>query len=579
MICRNSRNIRQPGKLDLSNAKPHTSSHSGNNKEPSETQFQQLVDLYNRGEFLAAEAEVANILALFPKSASLLNLLGAIHKSSGQLPRAIEAYKKAVEVNPNYSEAYNNLALVYMDCNDAEKAVESIKKALEVAPHQAEAIYNLGNIYFKTGKYEMAAQAYHSVLRLRPDFANAHHNVGIIFMREKKYEYAIESFSEAVKLNPENAQFSNHLGVAFLKAGLIDDAIFTLKNTLKLSPGSSYAHNNLANSLYEKGKIAEGFNHYKKALVIDPNSLEFIENLHSLYIQSLSIAELNHRDKVSEIQKYTSIDTPKLIVQRGIIDFLFARFDKSRLSMKKFSLLKPNDLESLSYKNKVFCEAYNGFVSKLLEEGIDSVSQKSPVNPIIHIGESHCLSYAHRTVNMGGELRQIKPAIVFGAKAYHFTKTGRNRYKEITRQILNNLPTAKTIFISFGEIDCRPNEGFISASQKSTRSIADVVETTVKAYVRWFYEQNKGNEHKLYFLNVPAPVYDPSLCPELNTKVANTVSLFNTMLSDYVESYGFNLIDVYHFTNQDNGFSNKIYHIDKRHLGPKALPKIEMQFN
>ena len=83
--------------------------------------------------------------------------------------------------------------------------------------------------------------------------------------------------------------------------------------------------------------------------------------------------------------------------------------------------------------------------------------------------------------------------------------------------------------------------------------------------------------HHLYFINVPAPVYDKTHSSELNLEVARTVALFNTALKKYSLQHGFNMIDVFRFTLGGNGYSNGLFHIDKRHLGATTLPEIEQQ--
>jgi hypothetical protein len=61
--------------------------------------------------------------------------------------------------------------------------------------------------------------------------------------------------------------------------------------------------------------------------------------------------------------------------------------------------------------------------------------------------------------------------------------------------------------------------------------------------------------------------------------VGETVKKFNAVLAKYVAFHNFNLIDVYGFTCDENGFSNEKYHIDGYHLGPHAIEFIEPQLN
>ena len=138
---------------------------------------------------------------------------------------------------------------------------------------------------------------------------------------------------------------------------------------------------------------------------------------------------------------------------------------------------------------------------------------------------------------------------------------------------------ASKVFISFGEIDCRQEEGFISAASKLNQPVGSIIDETALGYVKWFVELNKNQNHSLFFLNVPAPVYDKKYNTKMNAAVANTVASFNSILNNYVFQHGFNLIDVFKFTVGEGGFSNELFHIDNKDLDARAIPEIELQLN
>ena len=77
---------------------------------------------------------------------------------------------------------------------------------------------------------------------------------------------------------------------------------------------------------------------------------------------------------------------------------------------------------------------------------------------------------------------------------------------------------------------------------------------------------------------MPAPFYFHEYSKEINSQVSKTVNFFNTALKEKLADYHFNLIDVFGPTVNAHGFSNGIYHIDGRHLGPSIIEKIETQF-
>ena len=107
----------------------------------------------------------------------------------------------------------------------------------------------------------------------------------------------------------------------------------------------------------------------------------------------------------------------------------------------------------------------------------------------------------------------------------------------------------------------------------------ELIDHTTSGYVEWFLEQNAAPKHHLYFLNVPAPVYDEKLTSDLNSEVVRTVALFNAALKKCSLQHGFDTVDVFKFTVGKEGFSNGLFHVDRRHLGAKALEEIQRQLS
>ena len=165
----------------------------------------------------------------------------------------------------------------------------------------------------------------------------------------------------------------------------------------------------------------------------------------------------------------------------------------------------------------------------------------------------------------------------FGAKAFHFSHVFGNQFKAITELNFKSLEKGSILFISFGEIDCRPDEGFISASKKLNVSLEEMILETVENYVNWFSILNKNYGHNLFFFNLPAPTKVGEHSEKVNEQVSKSVNLFNTALKKKLADFDFNLIDVFSATVNPQGFSNGIYHIDRRHLGPSIIEKIESQ--
>ena len=198
---------------------------------------------------------------------------------------------------------------------------------------------------------------------------------------------------------------------------------------------------------------------------------------------------------------------------------------------------------------------------------------------IYHVGESHCLSYAHSEFCIAGKRHVIIPKIIFGAKSYHFSTSSENPYKAITKSHLKNIPRGSKVFISFGEIDCRANEGIIKYIYKTGKSINEIINDTVNGYIEWFLKHNIVGRHKFYFFNIPAPMYDSKFTQQTNNKVSKIIEIFNAVLFKKTSNTKTNIVDVYSHTIGEKGFSNGLYHCDNKHLDSRIIPLIECNLN
>jgi len=508
-------------------------------------QLQSLVNLYSQGQLQQALKQAETLVQQFPQSAVLFNIQGAVLKGLGQLGLSLEAYNKALSIKPDYAEAYYNMGIALKDQGKLEEAIEAYNKTLAIKPDYADAYYNMGNALKEQGKLDEAIEAYNKALAIKPDYANAYNNMGVTLKEQGKLEEAIEAYNKALAIKPDYAEAYNNMGV----------------------------------TLQEQGKLEEAIEAYNKALAIKPDYASAIENSQSLVVQLLPIiANYEYDFDTSEAQVNSEIVLrPKYQTQNTIKAYLEGDFIQVDSHINNFKACDQDLLGRLKPKDKVFCSAYNRFIGKLLDANWDE--ELASQNKVYHLGESHCLSYAHRDIAIGGSNFKIAPRITFGAKAFHFCRTKHDSFKAITKAHFVSLPKNSKVFLSYGEIDCRPNEGFISAARKRDKPLEELIDQTTEGYVQWFLEQNAGQRHHLYFINVPAPVYDEKLTTDLNSEVARTVALFNTALKKYSQQHGFDTVDVFKFTAGKEGFSNGLFHIDSRHLGAKALPEIERQLS
>ncbi len=129
--------------------------------------------------------------------------LGGILRKTKDYEGAIAAYQKAIELNPNYTFAYNSLGSVLNDMGRHKKAIAAYQKAIELNPNYTFAYNNLGIVLTEIGRNEEAIAEYKKVIKLNPKDADAYNNLGIVLNEIGGNKKSISKFLAELKSNPE----------------------------------------------------------------------------------------------------------------------------------------------------------------------------------------------------------------------------------------------------------------------------------------------------------------------------------------------------------------------------------------
>ena len=123
---------------------------SSNSQEPPKEQLQNLIYLYTQGQFQKALAQGLELLKDFPNSINLYDIIGAANIGLGKLNEAIEAYKKALSIKPDYAEAHYNIALILHDQRKLDEAIKAYNKVLTINPSHGSAKHLVSALTGKT---------------------------------------------------------------------------------------------------------------------------------------------------------------------------------------------------------------------------------------------------------------------------------------------------------------------------------------------------------------------------------------------------------------------------------------------
>ena len=295
-----------------------TESKKIESNEPAAEKFQPIIDLYSQRKIKQALDLIKGMQEEFPKSAFLCDFAGACNAELMNFHESILSYKDAINLRPNFSDAYNNMGNVLIRMGSLDAAIESYNQAITIEPNYAiahlnlakakldkldflgakdafrlaikydgeshDAYYLLANLQKSQGDLEEAINCYKKAIKINPDFAEAYNNLGNAIQSNLKkgqgdLEEAITCYKKVIKINPEFAEAYNNMGTALRARGDIDKSIVCFKKALLISSNFSNAHNNLGIALNDKGSLSKAIESFKEAIRIEPFNPEAFYNM------------------------------------------------------------------------------------------------------------------------------------------------------------------------------------------------------------------------------------------------------------------------------------------------------------
>ncbi len=237
----------------------------------SDDKLKSIILLLNQGKLSDALNACCAELEKCPGSIPLLSIQGAIYRRLNKFDLALDAYQKALLINPESPEVLNNLGNALKEQGNLQKATEVYKKALVLKPNSADICYNLGTILEDQGFSEIALELFERALINKPDFAEAYNSIGNALRVKGDLVASISNFEKALQIRPQFAEASNNLGVAFQKCGRLTEAVKMYNQAIDIRPDLVEAFYNLGNLYHEEKKFEQAIACYVACLKRNPN--------------------------------------------------------------------------------------------------------------------------------------------------------------------------------------------------------------------------------------------------------------------------------------------------------------------
>lgn len=219
------------------------------------------------------------VIAERPNSAAACNGLGSVLAIAGRHEEAVEAYRRALQIDPSQRQAQSNLGTSLSRLGRFDEAADEYRKALRLAHDSRDVLYGLARALEQSGRLDEARAAYREILDRQPADLPAQFGLALCLQKQGATVEALEAYRRALAIDSRHADSRCNLALALLALGQETEAVSELRLTLEGAPRHLAALYGLANALLAQGRYAEAVTLYQRALDVDPRHLDARCNL------------------------------------------------------------------------------------------------------------------------------------------------------------------------------------------------------------------------------------------------------------------------------------------------------------
>ncbi len=220
----------------------------------------------------------------------LYTKLAGIYTEIDDYDKALEIYKKVIDLNPEDAFIYISIGNIYENRGKYNEALEAYNKALDIFPEYKYNYLNLGNVNYQLKNYKEAIKDYNLFLETYSGHAESRENLADSYLAVKDYANAAKQYQQVYNKNPESFKRYAQYGIALLNSDVPEKSVEILEKAIELDADNDSAHLGLAQAYQDLGRNEDSYNQYQIVLKKIPN---------------LNTVRLDYANLLADMQKNT----------------------------------------------------------------------------------------------------------------------------------------------------------------------------------------------------------------------------------------------------------------------------------
>ena len=249
---------------------------------------------------------------------------GVNYAKLGRYTEAIVSFDKAIAINPNDADVWNNHGNALYCLGRYTEAVASFEKAIAINPNNAMMWNNRGNALYYLERYDEAVTSCDKALTINSNYSNALFSRGSSLSKLGRNDEAIASYDKALTINPNDADVWNNHGNALYSLGRYTEAVASYDKAIAINPNDAVMWNNRGNALYHLERYDEAIASFDKAIAIKKKDREKEDKNQDLIFISSKSEDFDHTHQVYTFLKdrgYNVFFSQQSLPNKGSSDY------------------------------------------------------------------------------------------------------------------------------------------------------------------------------------------------------------------------------------------------------------------
>lgn len=203
---------------------------------------------------------------LLPDFVRAWALLGDLYFMADDIGMALAAYGRAVELGEDTDHIHFAMAECYLKARDYTNAERHYERTLRINPDRMDAWYGLADVYEKLGDYENAIKTLNNALQFTATAgADVHFTLSHFYIQMDSTRKALNSMENGLLMAPENVSARRFLAHMYLKAEEPWMALFILEDGLRYKQGKAELYVDIGQIYFGQKRYDEAFENYLNA--------------------------------------------------------------------------------------------------------------------------------------------------------------------------------------------------------------------------------------------------------------------------------------------------------------------------